>query len=324
MSDPNFTSRVRIYEYSKAAAVELPTQPAAVFPSSLHEEEEGSSRVIQLDLSAALNVSYSATSPNLLASFIVLKKGQPLFTNARATSQAFYIMRGSGSTTSEEHGSISWKKGDLFVLPATKGALSHVVLSECDEPSASIYWLTDEPLMRYLGVSPSEERFGVAFYSREVLLSAVDEIRHEEGAQHRNRMGVLLSNEACPETKTLTPVLWALLNVLPANTKQPPHRHQSVAIDLAVSIPAGASGKVYTMMGPELNEDGWVKDPIKMNWETNAVFTTPPGWWHSHHNESNEDAWVLPTPDAGLYTHQRTLDIRFSHAKPMPAGSGGK
>jgi gentisate 1,2-dioxygenase len=322
MSDP-MSSRVRIYEYSKAAAVELPTQPAAVFPSSLHEEE-GHSRVIPLDLSAALNVSYSATSPNLLASFIALKKGQPLFTNARATSQAFYIMRGSGSTTSEEHGSISWKKGDLFVLPATKGALSHVILSESDEPSASIYWLTDEPLMRYLGVSPSEERFGVAFYSREVLLSAVEAIRHEDGAQHRNRMGVLLSNEACPETKTLTPVLWALLNVLPANTKQPPHRHQSVAIDLAVSIPVGASGQVYTMMGPELNEDGWVKDPIKMNWETNAVFTTPPGWWHSHHNESNEDAWVLPTQDAGLYTHQRTLDIRFSHAKPMPAGSGGK
>jgi gentisate 1,2-dioxygenase len=246
-------SRVRIYEYSKAAAVELPTQPAAAFPSALHEEP-GNSRVIPLDLSSALNTSYKATSPNLLASFITLKKGQPLFTNARATSQAFYILRGAGSTTSEEHGSISWKKGDLFVLPATKGALSHLVLNESDEPDAAMYWLNDEPLMRYLGCSPSEERFGVAFYSREVLLSAVEAIRHEEGAQHRNRMGVLLSNEACPETKTLSPVLWALLNVLPANTKQPPHRHQSVAIDLAVSIGAGAEGKVYTMMGPELDE----------------------------------------------------------------------
>jgi hypothetical protein len=36
-----------------------------------------------------------------------------------------------------------------------------------------------------------------------------------------------------------------------------------------------------------------------------------PGWWHSHHNESDEVAWVLPMQDAGLYTHQRTLDIRF-------------
>lgn len=35
------------------------------------------------------------------------------------------------------------------------------------------------------------------------------------------------------------------------------------------------------------------------------------GWWHSHHNESDDVAWVLPIQDAGLYTHQRTLDIRF-------------
>ena len=77
-------------------------------------------------------------------------------------------------------------------------------------------------------------------------------------------------------------------------------------------------------MGPELDEAGWVRDPVRMEWASGAVFTTPPGWWHSHHNESGEDAWVLPTQDAGLFTHQRTLDIRFSHAKPQPAGSGGR
>ena len=33
---------------------------------------------------------------------------------------------------------------------------------------------------------------------------------------------------------------------------------------------------------------------------------------HSHHNETGTDAWVLPMQDAGLYTYQRTLDIRFS------------
>lgn len=33
---------------------------------------------------------------------------------------------------------------------------------------------------------------------------------------------------------------------------------------------------------------------------------------HSHHNESGTPAFVLPMQDAGLYTHQRTLDIQFS------------
>lgn len=40
-----------------------------------------------------------------------------------------------------------------------------------------------------------------------------------------------------------------------------------------------------------------------------AVFCT--GWWHSHHNDSDEDAWVFPIQDAALYTYQRTLNIRF-------------
>ena len=68
-------------------------------------------------------------------------------------------------------------------------------------------------------------------------------------------------------------------------------------------------------MGPELDETGTrVKDPIRCDWITGSVFLTPPGWWHSHHNESDEKAWVLPMQDAGLFTYQRTLDIRFAPA----------
>ena len=42
---------------------------------------------------------------------------------------------------------------------------------------------------------------------------------------------------------------------------------------------------------------------------------------HSHHNDTDTPAWVLPMQDAGLYTHQRTLDIRFSEAPPAPAST---
>ena len=39
------------------------------------------------------------------------------------------------------------------------------------------------------------------------------------------------------------------------------------------------------------------------------------GWWHSHVNESDKDAWVLPVQDAALFTYQRVLDIRFVPAE---------
>jgi gentisate 1,2-dioxygenase len=64
-----------------------------------------------------------------------------------------------------------------------------------------------------------------------------------------------------------------------------------------------------------------VKDPIRCDWKSGSVFVTPPGWWHSHHNETEKPAWVLPMQDAGLYTYQRTLDIRFAeniHSKETP------
>ena len=101
----------------------------------------------------------------------------------------------------------------------------------------------------------------------------------------------------------------SLLNIIPPNTVQKPHKHNSVALDLCVCAP---NNGVYTLMGPELDEDGNVKDPIRCEWESGSVFVTPPGWWHSHHNESDKIAWVLPIQDAGLFTHQRTLDIRFA------------
>tara|TARA_B110000977_G_scaffold170561_3_gene221413 strand:+ start:3110 stop:4045 length:936 start_codon:yes stop_codon:yes gene_type:complete len=163
--------------------------------------------------------------------------------------------------------------------------------------------------MDYIGCKPCVKKFEPTLYKKKDLLDTVEEIKHtpmEDGSE-RNRLGVLLGNKACPQTKTLTHVLWSLLNSIPAKNVQRPHRHNSVALDLAVSAKPG----VYTLMGKEIDSNGNIVDPIRCDWTPGGVFVTPPGWWHSHHNESDEVAWVLPMQDAGLYTHQRTLDIRF-------------
>ena len=33
---------------------------------------------------------------------------------------------------------------------------------------------------------------------------------------------------------------------------------------------------------------------MRVEWSSGGIFTTPPGWWHSHHNDTDTDAWVLP------------------------------
>ena len=103
-----------------------------------------------------------------------------------------------------------------------------------------------------------------------------------------------------------------MFGLLPPRTVQPPHRHQSVAVDLVVDAPPGC----YTLVGPRLADDGSIADAERFDWEPHSVFVTPPGLWHSHHNETVTPAHVLPIQDAGLQTFLRTLDIRFSHVGP--------
>eukprot|EP00607_Mallomonas_marina_P008816 CAMPEP_0182418100 /NCGR_PEP_ID=MMETSP1167-20130531/2563_1 /TAXON_ID=2988 /ORGANISM="Mallomonas Sp, Strain CCMP3275" /LENGTH=332 /DNA_ID=CAMNT_0024592105 /DNA_START=88 /DNA_END=1086 /DNA_ORIENTATION=+ len=295
----------RIFEYSAAANPKLEPIPVAVHPPSLHES--GPTRIIPFDLRKQLGLDYQATSPNLMAAFLRINPNESLDTKATATSQAFYVIRGNGSTTSE-FGEITWKQGDLFVFPSTLSTITHNSLSD-----TALYWVTDEPLLQYLGVTPNTQKFQPTVFRKDRLVSEVEILLQDANAKHRNRLGILLGNKSTENsTLTLTHTLWSLLNTLPPKTSQRPHRHNSVAIDLCVS--AAVSG-VYTLMGPELTEDGWVKDPVRCEWSTGGAFVTPPGWWHSHHNETDTAAWVLPMQDAGLYTYQRTLDIRFAQGE---------
>ncbi len=299
----------RIYEYGSAANPELPKVPVVVHPASLHES--GATRVIPFDLSELLGGEGPCTSPNLMASYVRIVTGESITTQAKATSQAYYVIRGSGSTTSE-HGVVKWATGDLFVVPKTDGSLQHSCSSAEAHAGAALYWIHDQPLLDYLGVRPDEVKFPPALFTRSKLLETVEEIRHGPGMEHANRLGVLLGNASTEKTtKTLTHVMWSLLNSIGPHTVQKPHRHNSVALDMAVAAP-WPHGKVYTLMGRELDAQGNVVDPIRVDWADGSVFVTPPGWWHSHHNESDSTAWVLPIQDAGLYTHQRTLDIRFA------------
>eukprot|EP00928_Gymnodinium_smaydae_P082170 TRINITY_DN6556_c0_g2_i1.p1 TRINITY_DN6556_c0_g2~~TRINITY_DN6556_c0_g2_i1.p1 ORF type:complete len:412 (+),score=33.90 TRINITY_DN6556_c0_g2_i1:58-1293(+) len=315
-----WTERAEIYEYTSTANPKMEEVPFRTFGAELHQQ--GPSRVVPFDLSDDLHLDYPATAPNLMANFVRINIGEDLPTGLeRATSQVFYVIRGTGSSLSRA-GKVDWKEGDLFVLPylgdnatAVCDVKSQCVLHHCDEDphfgGCALYWVHDEPLLKYLGVRPdAERRFEPTLYPGDLMKETVAAISNlDENGQVRNRRGILLGNTATPQTKTLTPTLWSLLNTLGGHAHQDPHKHNSVALDLAVS--AGQTGTVYTLLGRSLNMNGTITNPIRAEWQSGSVFVTPPGWWHSHHNEGSSPAWVLPVQDAGLYTHQRTLDIRF-------------
>jgi len=318
-TERQWATDAQIFEYGSAANPDMKPIPVFVHPAVLHEN--GATRIIPFDISETLDIDYPCTSPNLMASFVRITVGDDIETHAPdATSQAFYIIRGSGTTTItkgnpndegnhiEKEETISWNTGDMFCVPVTRTKMIHTCSSAESFGGAAIYWIHDEPLMNYLGVTPNVKKFNPTLYKKSDMLAHVEEIRHKTGDCHKkNRLGVLLGNAKCAQTKTLSHTLWSLLNSIPGETVQRPHRHNSVALDLCVSAKPG----VYTLMGKEINSEGDIIDPIRCDWAAGTVFVTPPGWWHSHHNGSDDVAWVLPIQDAGLFTHQRTLDIRF-------------
>ena len=296
----------RFYDYRVAsnpmADGGVPPVPGVRFPASLHQE--GPTRIVPLDNSLALGCPGPATTPSLAASFLHVHAGDALATDANATSQLCYVIRGEGVSrvADASAASIAWSAGDLFTLPAGSPA-THLASEE-----AAIYWVHDEPLLRHLGVTATQPRFAPTLYHRAAIREALEAVMNDPESRKANRLSVLLGNHLFPREMTITHVLWAMFGILPVGVIQPPHRHQSVAVDFVVDAQPGC----YTMVGSKLARDGSIADGERFDWEPHSVFVTPPGLWHSHHNESGQPAHILPIQDAGLHTYLRTLSILFS------------
>ena len=299
------SARFHDYRYASNPLADgtLPPIPGVRFAATLHEQ--GPTRTIPLDASDRLLCPGPATAPGLCANFVHVRPGEAHLTDANATSQLFFVMRGHGTSEPEGEGggpAIPWQAGDLFTLPA-RSRMLHAATDD-----AALYWVHDEPLMRYLGAEATVRQFTPTLYRREAIHEALQAVLHDPSSATANRLSVLLGNRLFPRTMTVTHVVWAMFGLLPVNAVQAPHRHQSVALDLVVDARPGC----YTMVGRKLGRDGMIEDGQRVDWKPHSAFVTPPGLWHSHHNESGQPAHILPIQDAGLHTFLRTLNILFS------------
>lgn len=292
-----------IFDYRQAANPVRPglTEPIALrqWGAALHAS--GPTAILPLDLSAELGCPGPATSPALAAHFLRILAGESLATPAEATSSLFYVLRGQGRLQADA-GTLAWGAGDLFVLPCG----SEPVLEA--EQESVLYWVHDGPLLAFLGVVPRTARFRPCHYPAARLEAELARLQADPAAARSNRLSLLLASDDCPASRTVTHSLWAMLGVVPPGAMQPPHRHQSVALDLILDCDPGC----YTLVGTELAADGTIRNPRRIDWEAGGAFITPPGHWHAHGNDSGRIARLLPIQDAGLHTYLRSLDIRFS------------
>ena len=303
------SDKALLFDYRAAANPVRPglTEPIPYCSWGPELHASGPSAVLPLDLSAQLGTPGPATSPALAAHFIRIQAQEGVKAAAQATSSLFFVLSGHGSCRRSAEGAspacdIAWSAGDLFVLPAGADPLLQA------DSTSVLYWVHDAPLLSYLGVSPSQPRFAATHYGGDWLRQELQALASDPGSARSNRLSLLLANRDLPSTRTVTHVLWAMFGLVPPGATQAPHRHQSVALDLIVDCQPG----VYTLVGTELNADGSIRNPRRIDWHAGGAFITPPGHWHAHINESGSTAWLLPIQDAGLQTYLRSLDIRFS------------
>ena len=322
---------IKAYEYESNVNPKL--QPVPILKKNIKDCIGG---INYIDNGSVYNVDYKATSPNLLASFIVLevankdndadrirldRSDDVAEKEINASSHLFYILDGKCRftlkeevyTRGEEYGEVyidnkytefMVESGEIFICP-TFLALTIANISENDK--TEIYYVNDSPLLNYLGAEAEKTLFNPCVYDKKFI----QENLHTLSDPLKNRKGILLSNVDTEKigVNTITPTLWALYNELPPTTKQRPHRHNSVALDLCISCTD--SDNIYTLVGDEVDENGNIVNPTKVNWKQGEMFITPPGLWHSHHNDGNTYAYILPIQDAGLLLYQRILGIQI-------------
>ena len=120
----DWAENCEFFEYVSAANPRMPKIDVQPFEAGMHENCTETT-VLPLDLSESLQTPYPATGPNLLANFIHINAGESLALDTHASSQVFYVIRGSGRTRLAD-GELTWKGGDYFVLPFVDGIeLSH-------------------------------------------------------------------------------------------------------------------------------------------------------------------------------------------------------
>lgn len=297
------TQDAEYFEYTSSAnpigAKLISRIPFRNFAPSLYAD--GATRIVPLDLSAELGCPGPATGPGLSANFLRINAGEALTLAPNATSQLCYVISGHGELTQGETG-FAFAQGDFFTLPGGTTAQLEA------HSAATLYYVNDAPLLTYLGTSGVQARFAPTLYPAARAQAELRKVAEDGHASGRNRVSVLMGNANFPQTRTVTHVLWAMFGIVPPHSVQKPHRHQSIALDFI----AGGSQGVYTLVGKELNESGDIVNPTRVDWETGMAFVTPPGYWHAHFNETDDNAYVIPIQDAGLQTYLRTLDIQFA------------
>lgn len=285
-------ARGRYFNSGNAFNIKLPPVPGKIFTE---EPAKALARTatgfVLCDLSSTLGCPFPTTTPLMLARYAVIKAGESLDLTLRATASIWYVIEGKGTLkVGDESAEIG--KADVFLLP---GGLPASLAGAQD---CVLWGVGNDPQLAFDSLAPlggAEAAVKFVHYPAAEIDRQLEIVYGANANTTTSGHALIFSAEKTEASRNLTPTMTLSLNTLKPHSSQPPHKHNSAAITLAV-----AGDPAYSMVGD-----------AKCDWSPWATLLTPAAARHSHHNDGNTRAEFLIVQDGGLYYHARTMGFEF-------------
>lgn len=247
---------------------------------------------IVLDSSDALQTAYPATTPTLLCRYLNVRGGETWRTRYAASGEIFYAMAGSGES-SNGGDTIAWGAGDVFCFPGGGETIHRAAGGDC-----LLFCVTNEPLLAFEHLrapAPGEAAVETTHWPAAEIERRFEAVWQRPWTPETTGYSVQFASQALrPSTNTI-PSINCAINTLAPGASQRPHRHNGVAVTLAIQ---GAG--IYSMI-----------DGQRVDWSNGAAQITPAAALHSHHNAGGKRMRSFVIQDEALHMYTRTPGFSF-------------
>ena len=293
-ADSVYAERARYHSADNNFDFSWPPVPARQFLSERDRAfaKDTPTGLVALDASDDLATAYPATTPVMLLRYLKLRAGEALETGFAASGEVYYVMGGAGESRNGED-VVAWGEGDLFCFPGGGTSGHRAGAGDC-----LLFVATNEPLLAFERLrppAPGEARVETVHWPASAIAAEFEAVWKRPITPETTGHAVLFSSRAlAPSTNTI-PSLNVALNTLEAGRDQRPHRHNGVAVTLALQ-----GEGVYSMV-----------DDARKDWSDGAATITPPAALHSHHNRGSKRMLSLVIQDEALHYYTRTPGFSF-------------
>ena len=289
-----YAARGRYLTPTNSFGDKLPAVPAAIFTVERDRafDPDCPTGPIPLDISDRLASPTPATTPLLLARYVRIRAGETLPMHLRATASIHYVIRGGGKSANRND-RLAWVEGDIFCLPGGSETIHQA------DRDAVLWVVSNEPEVAFHRLEPPSadlQSLATVHFPAAEIRRHLDAVRATPDTADASGKVVVLATAPFEKMLSLTPSMTLALNSMEPGRWQRAHRHNSVAVTLAIE-----GARCYSTI-----------DGVRVDWQPGATMITPPAAAHSHHNEGDRLATFLIVQDGGLFYHCRTIGFSFA------------